>query len=276
MLTPPAGSRSLGAARGSRAHVPEPAEPRAHGPQGKTSPQDCSSDLLRKIGLRQSRAGSGRGPPMTVRYGGAQVLPSEAASVAARHVGRCPGFADEHQPFGGEIGLSIEPLLPSRQDVRSILLCRVRKPLFNVIWWRANKRHSVPIAKWRPSSACRARISTSVRSSRSAIRAWIRCDSRPPPRGLAAALPVWRSRVHQRTALAVLTPNLSAAWRLDRLVDTAAITRSRRSGDRDAGLRPGLYLESVQAAQYNPSRVISCGKRSKRESRLTHRRPSFR
>src|SRR5207244_8817294 len=38
---------------------PEPVAPRGHAPQGKTSSQDCSSDLLlRRNGLRQSRGGS--------------------------------------------------------------------------------------------------------------------------------------------------------------------------------------------------------------------------
>ncbi|MBS1064319.1 hypothetical protein [Gluconobacter wancherniae] len=42
--------------------------------------------------------------------------------VASCHIGEGPGFIDEDQPFRIEIRLGIEPLLPSCQDIRAILL----------------------------------------------------------------------------------------------------------------------------------------------------------
>mgnify|MGYP000877088408 CR=1 FL=1 len=88
-----------------------------------------------------------RGFPVTMRHGRTQPLAAQTPPVAARHIGGGPGLIDEDQPRRIEIGLDIEPLLPSRQDVGAILLRRVSGLFFHVILWRAKKRQSVPIAK---------------------------------------------------------------------------------------------------------------------------------
>jgi hypothetical protein len=51
-----------------------------------------------------------------------QQLAAQAAPMAARHVGRGPGFVDEDEAVGIEIELAVEPRLPARQDVGSALL----------------------------------------------------------------------------------------------------------------------------------------------------------
>ncbi|GBQ14845.1 hypothetical protein AA21291_1975 [Swaminathania salitolerans LMG 21291] len=45
--------------------------------------------------------------------------------MTSRHVGRGPGFINENQSLGVEVGLGIEPVLSSRQDIRTILLRRM-------------------------------------------------------------------------------------------------------------------------------------------------------
>jgi hypothetical protein len=53
--------------------------------------------------------------------------------MAAGHVGRGPGLVDEHEPFGIEIGLGIEPVLAFPQDIRAILLGRMGGIFFRVM-----------------------------------------------------------------------------------------------------------------------------------------------
>ncbi len=62
---------------------------------------------------------------MAVRVAHSQPLAPPTATVAARHVGRCPGLVDEHQPLGIEVELAIEPSLALAQDVGTVLLNRV-------------------------------------------------------------------------------------------------------------------------------------------------------
>jgi hypothetical protein len=45
--------------------------------------------------------------------------------MVAGHVGGSQGFIDEHEPFGIEIELAIEPVLPLAQDVGAVLLDRM-------------------------------------------------------------------------------------------------------------------------------------------------------
>lgn len=59
----------------------------------------------------------------------------------------------------------------------------------------------------------------------------------------AFALPVSRSSAHQRTALAALTPNRSAACRRDMPPETAATTRSRRSSERGLDMQAGVLRQ---------------------------------
>jgi hypothetical protein len=48
---------------------------------------------------------------------------------------------------------------------------------------------------------------------------------------------------NQRTALAAATPNLAAAARRDRPPSTAAITRARKSADKDFAIHAGLLVQ---------------------------------
>ena len=81
---------------------------------------------------------------MPMRHAGPQALAPGRSSVAAGHVGRGPGLIDEHEARRVEIKLIVEPLLPSSQDVRPVLLGRVCGLFLRVIRRRAKKRHSVP------------------------------------------------------------------------------------------------------------------------------------
>jgi hypothetical protein len=55
--------------------------------------------------------------------------------MAARHVGRRPGFVDEHQPVGVEVevDLVLEPVPATAQDVGPVLLGGVRGLFLRVI-----------------------------------------------------------------------------------------------------------------------------------------------
>ena len=90
---------------------------------------------------------------MAMRDAGPQPLPFGCASITAGHVCGRPGLVDENEALGIEIRLTVEPGLPLRQDVRAILLSRVRGLFFQVIPWRSKKRHSVPMPKRCPCSA---------------------------------------------------------------------------------------------------------------------------
>ena len=81
---------------------------------------------------------------MAMRHAGPQALAPGRSSVAAGHVGRGPGLIDEHEARRVEIKLIVEPLLPSSQDVRPVLLGRVCGLFLRVIRRRAKKRQSVP------------------------------------------------------------------------------------------------------------------------------------
>jgi hypothetical protein len=47
--------------------------------------------------------------------------------VATSPLGRGSGLIDEHQPFGIEVELAVEPGLTAVQDVGAALLVRVRR-----------------------------------------------------------------------------------------------------------------------------------------------------
>jgi hypothetical protein len=59
---------------------------------------------------------------MAMREAHAQALALGAAAMAAGHVGRGPGLVDEDEPFGFQIELAIEPVMPLLQDVGTVLL----------------------------------------------------------------------------------------------------------------------------------------------------------
>ena len=81
---------------------------------------------------------------MPMRHASPQALAPGRSSVAAGHVGRGPGLIDEDEARRVEIKLLVEPLLPSSQDVRPVLLGRVCGRFLRVIRRRAKKRQSVP------------------------------------------------------------------------------------------------------------------------------------
>jgi len=60
-----------------------------------------------------------------------QALAARAAPMAARHVGRGPGFVDEDEAVGVEVELAVEPRLAVRQDVGPILLAGVGRLLWD-------------------------------------------------------------------------------------------------------------------------------------------------
>lgn len=53
-------------------------------------------------------------------------------------------LVDEDQPLRIEIGLSVEPGAAPSQNIRAVLLARVRGLFFRVIPWRRKKRWIVP------------------------------------------------------------------------------------------------------------------------------------
>ncbi len=67
---------------------------------------------------------------MAMGHAHAQPLAPPTAAPAASHSGRCPCVIDEDETFEVEIELAVEPVLPALQDVRPILLCRVRSLFF--------------------------------------------------------------------------------------------------------------------------------------------------
>jgi hypothetical protein len=70
---------------------------------------------------------------VTVREAHPQALAPGAAAMAAGHIGRGPGFVDEHEPLGIEIKLAIEPFMPLAQDVGAVLLDRMASLFLRVI-----------------------------------------------------------------------------------------------------------------------------------------------
>ena len=83
-------------------------------------------------GIAQARD-EGGGFPMAVGHTGAQAFASSAAAMAARHIGRRPGFVDEHEPVGVEVDLVLEPVPATAQDVGPVLLGGVRGLFLRVI-----------------------------------------------------------------------------------------------------------------------------------------------
>jgi len=81
---------------------------------------------------------------MTMRKRHAQAVAARAAAISARHVRAGPAFIHEHQAVRIEIELPLEPSLAPDQDVRALLLGRVRGLFLRVYPRRAKKRHSVP------------------------------------------------------------------------------------------------------------------------------------
>ena len=111
--------------------------------------------------------------PMTVRYADAQTLPFWGPAVAPRHIGRSPGLVDEDEPVRVEVGLTVEPGFPPRQDVGTILLRGMRRLFLRVILWRRQKRQSAATLTWAPCAASFSFSSGRVISLVSASAAWM-------------------------------------------------------------------------------------------------------
>jgi hypothetical protein len=71
-------------------------------------------------------ADEGGGLPVSVRNRGAASGAAWRTAIAPGHLGRGAGLIDEDQSLGIEIGLRLEPGLPSTRDVRPLLLAGVR------------------------------------------------------------------------------------------------------------------------------------------------------
>ncbi len=111
--------------------------------------------------------------PMTMRYADAQTLPFWGPAVAPRHIGRSPGLVDEDEPVRVEVGLTVEPGFPPRQDVGTILLRGMRRLFLRVILWRRQNRQSAATLTWAPCAASFSFSSGRVISLVSASAAWM-------------------------------------------------------------------------------------------------------
>ncbi len=63
---------------------------------------------------------------MAMGHWGTTALTAQRPTIAPRHLGRGSRFVDEHQAFGFQIGLGLEPSLPALHNVRPLLLACVR------------------------------------------------------------------------------------------------------------------------------------------------------
>src|ERR1700678_2268415 len=155
-----------------------------------------------------------------------------SATVSSRHVRGGPRLVDEDEPFRIEVELRSEPLTATLQDIRPLLLGRVRGLFFNVIPLRAKKRDSAEVLNERPLAARAAHISARVASPPApssermkSLSASIAAERRSPPCGLGAISPVVSARATQRIALDVPTLKCTADCRRDIPPTTAAKTR---------------------------------------------------
>ncbi len=76
--------------------------------------------------LETERADEGCRLPVPVGHRRPAALAAPCPAMAPRHLGRGPGLVDEHQPLGLQIRLDLEPILPTMQNVRALLLAGVR------------------------------------------------------------------------------------------------------------------------------------------------------
>lgn len=79
-----------------------------------------------RLDAGEAQAGDeGGGPPVSVRHAHAQSLTAGRPPAKPRHLRVQPGFVDEDQALGIEIGLSLEPGPPGGRHIRSRLLIGV-------------------------------------------------------------------------------------------------------------------------------------------------------
>ena len=114
----------------------------------------------------------GSGLPMAVRDPGSEALALRRPAAQPGHVGGGPRLVDEHEPGRIEIELAVEPLFPSAQNVRAVLLGRVGGLFLNVRPARSRKVQMVPTDTEMPASPrSRSCISAIVISGSASIRA---------------------------------------------------------------------------------------------------------
>jgi hypothetical protein len=63
---------------------------------------------------------------MAMRDAGPEPFALPRTATSASHVGRCPGLVDKDETDGVEIKLIVEPVFPALQNIRAVLLRRVR------------------------------------------------------------------------------------------------------------------------------------------------------
>jgi hypothetical protein len=156
-----------------------------------------------------------------------------------------------------ELVLVVEPFLASLQNVRPLLLGGVRELFLSVILRRWKNRQIIVAPKVSPRSSINfARSSASVASRCAAAArmksAWrsMRCERLSPPDGLAAQLPVARTRSIQRTGLvAILADEIADVG--DRAID--------KTGRRQFGGRADIRRNAL-ALCYAPTRTIALGR----------------
>lgn len=161
--------------------------------------------------------------------------PRRGPAAQTGHLGGQAGLVDEDEALGIEIGLGLEPVAPSLQDVGTLLLQRMGRLFLNVQPCERSQELSAlwPMTTDR-SPDRRAIISFSVMSRRSSINPTMkdacasRRDARRRPRTRAVVSPSLARAIH-RIAVEIPTPNRAAAWRAECPSLEAFKTRPRRS-----------------------------------------------
>ena len=82
---------------------------------------------------------------MSMRDRRAQAFAARSPAVRSGHLCRGPGFVNEHEAFGFQIELTIEPRSALAQDVWAVLFDRVPGLFLRVMPRRSKNRHKVPI-----------------------------------------------------------------------------------------------------------------------------------
>lgn len=184
---------------------------------------------------------------MSVRDGGPASLAAWLTPVKARHHGVGSCLIDKDETLQIEIELAVKPRLSRGVHIATSLLGGVSRLFLSVIFLRWKNRQSEAMLALAPWSFSLSRNSASVMSDfvSTAFRIKGTCASmrrylRSPSCCLGEKSPASRWRLRHRIALAALTPNRSAACRQDKPPSIAAITRWRRSRERDLAMHAGL------------------------------------
>ena len=95
----------------------------------------------------------GSGLPMAMRDAGPEPFALRRTAAQTSHVGRRPRLVDKDEADGVEIELAVKPVFPALQNIRALLLRRVRGLFLNVSPQRSRKVHSVARPARTPRSA---------------------------------------------------------------------------------------------------------------------------